>query len=80
MSTEVLLKLEQQQTIRKNTSNRNRNRNVAQSCPTLCDPVDCSPPGSSAHGIFQAIVLERIAISFSGDLPDPGIEPRSPAL
>ena len=31
---------------------------VAQSCPTLCDPVDCSLPGSSVHGIFQAIVLE----------------------
>ena len=40
-------------------------RNVAQSCPTLCDPTDCSLPGSSVHGIFQAIVLEGIAISFS---------------
>ena len=38
---------------------------VAQSCPTLCDPVDCSLPGSSLHGIFQARVLEWIAISFS---------------
>ena len=38
---------------------------VAQSCPTLCNPVDCSLPGSSVHGIFQAIVLEWIAISFS---------------
>ena len=38
---------------------------VAQSCPTLCDPVDCSLPGSSVHGIFQAIVLEWLAISFS---------------
>ena len=38
---------------------------VTQSCPTLCDPVDCSLPGSSVHGIFQAIVLEWIAISFS---------------
>ena len=35
---------------------------VAQSCPTLCDPTDCSLPGSSVHGIFQAIVLEWIAI------------------
>ena len=34
-------------------------------CPTLCDPVDCSPPGSSVHGIFQARVLEWVAISFS---------------
>ena len=38
---------------------------VAQSCLTLCDPVDCSPPGSSLHGIFQAKVLEWLAISFS---------------
>ena len=37
---------------------------VAQSCPTLCDPMDCGLPGSSVHGIFQAIVLEWIAISF----------------
>ena len=37
---------------------------VAQSCPTLCDPMDCSLPGSSVHGIFQATVLEWIAISF----------------
>ena len=38
---------------------------VIQSCPTLCDPMDCSLPGSSVHGIFQAIVLEWVAISFS---------------
>ena len=38
---------------------------VAQSCPTLCDPMDCSLPGSSVHGILQAVVLEWIAISFS---------------
>ena len=38
---------------------------VAQSCPTLCYPMDCSLPGSSVHGIFQATVLEWIAISFS---------------
>ena len=37
----------------------------AQLCPTLCDPMDCSLPGSSVHGIFQAIFLEWIAISFS---------------
>ena len=110
---------------------------VAQSCPTLCDPMDCSLPGSIIHGVFQARVLEWVAIAFSvpkgkwkqkyndlkplsewvkslsrvrlfatpwtvahqvppsmgfsrqeywnelpfpspGDLPDPGIEPRSP--
>ena len=39
---------------------------VAQLCPTLCNPVDCSPPCSSVHGIFQARVLEWVAISFSG--------------
>ena len=104
---------------------------VSQSCPTLCDPMDCSLPGFSVHWILQAIVLEWIAISFSrgssqsrdwtrvsrivdrhftiwatreahqvlwsmgffrheywsglpfpspGDLPNPGIEPGSPAL
>ena len=40
---------------------------VAQSCPTLGDPVDCIPPGSSVHGIFQARILEWVAISFSKD-------------
>ena len=39
---------------------------VAQSCPTFSDPVDCSLPGSSIHGIFQARVLEWGAIAFSG--------------
>ena len=38
---------------------------VAQSCLTLCDPIDCSPPGSSIPGIFQARVLESVAIAFS---------------
>ena len=37
---------------------------VAQSCPTLCDPMDCSPPGSSTHGIFRARVLEWVATTF----------------
>ena len=41
---------------------------VAQSCPTLSDPMDCSLPGSSIHGIFQARVLEWGAIAFSGRL------------
>ena len=42
---------------------------VAQSCPTLCEPMDCSPPGSSVHGIFQARVLEWGAIaSMAGGL------------
>ena len=38
---------------------------VAQSCPTLCNPMDCSLPGSSIHGIFQSRILESVAISFS---------------
>ena len=42
-----------------------RESEAAQSCPTLCDPMDCSLPRSSAHGIFQARVLEWVAIAFS---------------
>ena len=38
---------------------------VAQLCPTLCDPMDCRLPGSSVHGIFRARILEWVAISFS---------------
>ena len=44
---------------------KGKEREVAQSCPTLCDPMDCSLPGSSIHRIFQAKVLEWVAISFS---------------
>ena len=40
---------------------------VTQLCPTLCDPMDCSLPRSSVHGIFQARALEWVAISFSRD-------------
>ena len=49
----------------------------SQLCLTLCDPMDCSPPGSSVHGIFQARILEW-PVPSPGDLPNPGIEPRSP--
>ena len=52
----------------------------AQSCLTLCNPMDCSLPGSSVHGILQERILEWVAMSSSGDLPDSGIEPGSPAL
>ena len=48
---------------------------VTQSCLTLCDPIDYK-----AHGILQARILEWVAFLFSGDLPDPWIKPRSPAL
>ena len=44
---------------------------VAQSCPILCDPMDCSPPGSSVHGIFQARILDWVAISFSSGSSQP---------
>ena len=50
----------------------------AQLCPNLCDPADGSLPGSSVYGDFQAIILEWVAISFSGDLLKPGMEPTSP--
>ena len=53
---------------------------VVQSCPTLCDPMNCSLPGSSVHGIFQAIVLEWIAISFSRGSSQPRDQTRSPTL
>ena len=42
-----------------------------QLCPTLCDPMDCRPPGSFVHGIFQATVLEWFAISFSRESSRP---------
>ena len=52
---------------------------LPQLCFTLCDPVNYSLPGSSVHAIFQARMLERVAIfPPTGDLPDPQIEPMSP--
>ena len=50
---------------------------VAQLCLTLSDPMDCNPPGSSIHGIFQARVLEWGAIAFSSNAGDPGSIPGS---
>ena len=50
------------------------------SCLTLCDPTDCSPPGSSVHGILQARICTGLPCPSPGDLPDPGIEPASLAL
>ena len=49
-------------------------------CLILCHTVDCNPPDSSVHGIFQARILEWVAISYSTDLPDPGVKPMSPTL
>ena len=53
---------------------------VALLCLTLYNPMDCSPPGSSVHGILHGGILEWVAMPSSRDLPNPGIEPRSPAL
>ena len=47
---------------------------VAQSRPTLCNPMGCGLPGSSVLGFLQARILGWVAISFPGDLPDPGIK------
>ena len=53
---------------------------VAQSCPTLCDPVDCSPLGSSVHRIFQQEYCSGLPFSVPGHFPDPEIKLMSPAL
>ena len=53
---------------------------MLQLCLTLCDPTDCSLPGSTVHGILQARILEWVAISFSRGSSQPRVEPRSPAL
>ena len=53
---------------------------ITQSCLTLCDPTDCSPPGSSVHGILQARILEWAAISYYRGSSHPGIKPQSPTL
>ena len=53
---------------------------VAQSCPTPSNPMDCSPPGSSVHGISQGRILEWVAIFFSRGSSQFRIEPVSPAL
>ena len=47
---------------------------LLQSCPTLCDPMDCSTPGSSVHGILQPRIV-KFPFPSPGDLPDLGIEP-----
>ena len=59
------------------------NAPLLHSCLTLCDPMDCSLPGSSVHEILQARILEWVAVPSYRSLPDPGIEPESlisPAL
>ena len=49
----------------------------AKSCPTLCDPMDCSPPGSSVHEILQARVPVWLPCPPPGNLADPGLKPES---
>ena len=61
---EITLKIERGMAEFEN-GRKERKSEVTQSCLTLCDPTDCNPPGSSIHGIFQARILERVAISFS---------------
>ena len=61
-------------------SSFNQGMLVTQLCPTLCNPVDCSLPASSVHGILQARILEWVATPSPEDLPNPGIELGSPAL
>ena len=53
---------------------------VAQSCPTLCDPMDCSPPGSSVMRFSRQGYWSRLPFPSPGDLPNPEIEPRPPTL
>ena len=53
---------------------------IAQSCPTLCDPMDCRPPGSSIHGFPRQEYWSGLPFPSPGDLPDPGIEPKSLTL
>ena len=51
---------------------------LIQSCPTLSDPMDCSPPGSCVHGISQKEYQNLLPFPYQGDLPHPGIKPMSP--
>ena len=53
---------------------------VAQSCSPLCEPMDCSPPGSSVHGDSPGKNTGVACQDPPGDLPNPGMEPRSPEL
>ena len=53
---------------------------VAELCPAPCNPMDCSAPGSSIHGISQQEYWSVLPFPSPGDLPDPGIKPASPAL
>ena len=66
-----MIKMMMEREIKKENPTLRKQANAAaaakslQSCPTLCDPIDGSPPGSPIHGIFQAGVLEWVAVAFS---------------
>ena len=53
---------------------------LSQSCPTLCDPMGCSPSGSSVHEILRQQYWSGLSFPSPGDLPNPRVKPRSPAL
>ena len=53
---------------------------VAQLCTTICNPMNCSTPGSSVHGIFRQVHWSKLPFPTSGDLPNPGLADGSPAL
>ena len=53
---------------------------VPQSCPTLCNPMDCAPPGSSVHGFPRHDHWSGLPFHPPGDLPNPGVKPGSPTL
>ena len=53
---------------------------VAQLCPTLCDPIDGRPPSSPVYGLSRQESWSELSFPSPGDLPQPGIKPRSPAL
>ena len=50
---------------------------LLQLCPTVCDPMDCSPPGSSVHGVLRQEYWSGLPCPPSGDLPNPGVEFKS---
>ena len=57
---------------------KGKERKVTQSCPTLCEPMDCSPPGFSVHGFPRQEYWRGLPCPPRGDLPTPGMEPMSP--
>ena len=61
----------------RNQNTDNVRAKLLQSCSTLCSPMECNPPGSSVHGIFQARILEWVTMPPPAALPNPGIEPES---